>query len=127
MSGQAMRPSLRQCVTAYLEVAEGAADRELRDITRRFVTMVVQRYRRSWRQIMPFVSEVWDERHGTTPIRVTTARALTVDATTKRSIEYRHSPALLGGAIIEDGDERIDASIQSALRQLRDHLKGSTV
>lgn len=97
-------------------------------MARRFVHALIRRRlaAAALPKILAMVERVWNERHGIVPVRMTTARA--VDETLLRELASeaplttRIEPEILGGAIIERGDERIDGSVRTALARLRTEL-----
>ena len=77
------------------------------------------------------------ERSGTVQLTITTPTgdigafaetiAKAVEAKTGRRVDVRQKadPSLLGGAVVQFGDERIDFSLRGGLRSAEDRLKAS--
>lgn len=124
-----MRVNARRFAAVYLEAALDAPESELDSIARRFVRLVTKyRSRRLLPKILTEVERRWNERHGIEAVRVTTARVVDrriIEERLGREIELLTSvnPSLLAGAIIERGDERIDASVRGALERLGHALR----
>lgn len=123
-----MRFNARMFAQAYLDAAEKASAHGLAAVTKRFTVLLMRkRLMRHKKKILSALQSLLDERAGMHRVRVTTATA--VDAATlsealgsRAIIETRIDPALIGGAIIERGDERIDASVRAGLTNLKQRL-----
>jgi F-type H+-transporting ATPase subunit delta len=113
---------------AYLTAASQASPDELPDVARALVGMVTRRRQRKLLpRIMAAVEQLWHQRHGTLPVRVTTARpvdraALTAAVGPGVAVTTNVDPTLIGGAVVERGDNRFDGSIRTHLRRLRQQL-----
>jgi len=79
------------------------------------------------------VEREWFKRDGTVPVKITTAEsagtlkkdiAHVVEQALKRScsVEEHADPSLLGGILLQVGDERYDATLRGALRDLSAQL-----
>lgn len=123
-----MRFNARNYAQAYLDLAEHASAHELTAITKRFAAVLARkRLTRHKKAILIALQSLIDERAGLHRVRVTTATAveaatLSVALGSRAIIETRIDSALIGGAIIERGDERIDASVRTGLTHLKQRL-----
>jgi len=120
-----MRLSPRQYATAFVELASEASAHELDALTKRFVMLLS---RRRQRKLLPaivrMVAAELNARDGITPVTVTTAKdadivALRETLGTHAEVTATTDPSIIAGAVIERGDERIDASVRSYLSQLK--------
>ena len=120
-----MRLSPRQYAIAFVELASEASAHELDALTKRFVTLLS---RRRQRKLLPAITRMvateLNARDGITPVTVTTAKDADVAALREAlgahaEVTANTDPSIIAGAVIERGDERIDASIRSYLIQLR--------
>jgi len=120
-----MRFNARQYATAFVELAAETTERELDALTKRFIALLSRRRQRT---LLPAITRMvaadLNARSGVVPVTVTTAKA--VDVATLREalgahadVAARTDPSLIAGAVIERGDERIDASVRSYLIQLK--------
>lgn len=124
-----MRRSAVQLAHSYLAVAEQSDAADLPGVARRFVLALTRRrLRRLLPKIARSLEQAWNERRGITPIRITTARSL--DRATVASFEREGTfvsaaidPALIGGAVVERGDELVDGSVRTALARLKSALQ----
>lgn len=123
-----MRFNARQYAQAYLDAAEKASAHERSTIAKRFGALLVRkRLTRHKKAILSVLQSLIDERAGMHRVRVTTAtaveaKALSAALGSRAIIETRIDPALIGGAVIERGDERIDASVRAGLTNLKQRL-----
>ncbi|MBI4426593.1 MAG: F0F1 ATP synthase subunit delta [Candidatus Kerfeldbacteria bacterium] len=126
-----MRLSPRRLAEAYLAATNQASLDELPNVARALVTTVTRRRQgKLLPRIMAAVEHLWHQRHGTLPVRVTTARAIEQTALTTAVgrdalVAMNVDSALIGGAIIERGNDRIDGSVRTHLRRLQQRLVGN--
>lgn len=118
-----MRSNVRRFALAYLEAAEAAGERGLPALARRFVELLARRrQRRLLPKIIAAIGPLWNERHGITPVRVTTAApvdpALLAKTLPAGDLSTAVDPEILGGAIVDIGDVRVDGSVRSSLNRL---------
>ena len=123
-----MRLSPRLFAAAYVAGALEVPEGELEAFTKRFV---INLERRRQRKLLPaivrIVEGLVDARKGISRFQITTATP--VDEATIRSVigdsavvATKHDPSLIGGAVIEHGDELIDGSVRSRLSHLKKQL-----
>lgn len=123
-----MQRNVRRYALAYLEAAEESDHKSLPELTRRFIAgLTRRRQRRLLPKIMAALPGLWNERHGITAIRVTTAAPIDAALLTKTfgqeaDVTASVEPALIGGAIVDRDDTRIDGSVRSALTRLHTAL-----
>ncbi len=123
-----MRLSPRQLATAFVELAVATPESKIDALTKRFIALLSRRRQRKLLPaIMRMVAADLSAREGIVPVTVTTAAA--VDVATLREalgahadISARVEPSIIAGAVIEHGDERIDASVRTRLSQLKSKL-----
>lgn len=123
-----MRCSSRQFAEAYVAGALEVPEAELEAFTKRFIRTLE---RRRQRKLLPAITRIVDdlvtERAGISRFRISTAtpldegavRSVIGDAATITTVR---DPSLIGGAVIEHGDLRIDGSVRSKLSQLKKQL-----
>lgn len=126
-----MRVSPRRLAAAYLEAAAAVPPAEQPKVAHALIAYVT---RRRLRKLLPrvaaAVARLLDERRGTMPVRITTARPVEPAALSKAvgvdvAVTVTVDPQVLGGAIVERGDTRFDGSVRGRLRQLHQHLRQS--
>ncbi|MFH0829089.1 MAG: F0F1 ATP synthase subunit delta [Candidatus Kerfeldbacteria bacterium] len=123
-----MRLSPRQFAEAYVAGALEVPEGELEAFTKRFiVTLERRRQRKLLPAIVRIVGGLIDARMGVSRFKISTAT--TVDEAMIRSVigdtdivTTMHDPSLIGGAVIEHGDELIDGSVRSRLLSLKKQL-----
>lgn len=119
-----MQRSARQLASAFVTLAAETPEAELGSLAARFVrSLERRRLRRMLPAVLAAVRDLIDAQEGRKRFRVTTASA--ADATELRDrigahaiVASRVDPAIIGGAIVEQGDERTDGSVRTALAQL---------
>ncbi len=123
-----MRRSPKQIATAFVALAAETPEGELETFVRRFVRSIERRHQR---KLLPAVlaatRDIIDAQEGRKRFRITTASATDEAAMrglvgTHAIVTSRTDPGIIGGAIVEQGDERTDGSVRTALAQLRNTL-----
>ncbi len=123
-----MRPDVSRYAAAFLDVAEQVTEAELPAVARRLAAALTRRRQRKFLpKILRAVELEWNKRQGIVPVRLRTARP--IDRSLLIELFGSDTPVstkieedLLGGVVLERGDERIDASVQSKLRRLHTAL-----
>lgn len=124
-----MKMTSRRYAEAFLAAAESAPAEKLPKLAQRLTSVLRQRRQsRLFRGILLAVERLWDERHGTVPVRVTTARPIERTLITDLfgpdvRVDAATDEQLIGGAIVERGDERLDATVRRSLTQLKRELE----
>lgn len=122
-----MRLSPRKYAEALINAVE-EQPKMLPDIARRFVELLRRRRRsRMLPGVLTALETVWNERRGLRPVRVTTARPMTVEKLQEifgsdTPIAATVDDRLIAGAVVERGDERYDASLATKLKRLKYEL-----
>lgn len=120
-----MRLKAQQYATAFVELASEASAEELDALTKRFVALLSRRRQRKFLPaITRMVTAELNAREGIVPVTVTMAKDADIAALREAlgvhaEVTTTTDPSIIAGAVIERGDERIDASVRSYLLQLK--------
>lgn len=123
-----MRSDVFRYAAAFLDVAERAPEAELPTVAKRLVAALTRRRQRKLLpKILRAVEQQWNERHGIVPVRLRTARPIDQSLLAElfgsaTPVSTKIEEYLLGGVVLERGDQLIDASVQSKLRRLHTAL-----
>lgn len=132
-----MKQRIKQYAVALYDAGHDAAEKDIPLIVERFVRILAHDgMLRSVRQIITQFEEYWNAHEHIADVSVTTARALpaalekTMAATFAKALHLKQcvvrtttDPALIGGAVVQYGDMRIDGSIRTRLQQLKHTMK----
>lgn len=117
-----MLRSARQIAAAFVALASETPEGELESLAKRFVRSL-GRHRKILPAVVAAAQRLVDAQEGRTRLRVTTAfpvddAAFRDIVGAKTIVSSRVDSEVIGGAIIEEGDTRIDGSIRAALKEL---------
>jgi len=126
-----MKLSTKQLAHAYVKLADGRSDTDLKKAAEAFVDFLRERgelYR--YRDILSAVDAVWKETYGAATITIASAHPLSKSA--KQALESQAKgaaiieevdEALIGGARVRIDDRIFDGSIAGKLTALKHQLK----
>jgi F0F1-type ATP synthase delta subunit len=129
-----MKLTPRQYAEGFLDACDGASASEQEAIVARLRARL-QRAKalKLFPRIVTAAEDLALRRSGLTRVRVETARAHGADPLAERLkssigavvVDHAVIPELQGGAVVTIGDTRIDGSVATSLRRLRDRLAHS--
>ena len=128
-----MKISSTQYAKTLLSITEGKQGSDLDQVVKDFVSVLADRHELSrWREILRAFDFAWKKKYGTANIRLETAHTVSEaflnsiqkafpDATVTSEVV----PELIGGAILQIDDRRIDGSVAGQLQRLEQRLASS--
>ncbi|ALM09574.1 MAG TPA: hypothetical protein DEB30_02005 [Candidatus Peribacter riflensis] len=130
-----MKVSAASLARAFVEIAKTIPEGDVGALGEAAAQMLIQHgLTRQSHAFLRLVEREWLKRDGAVPVRITTVSghagplakeiADTVEKALKRAchIEERADPALMGGVLLQVGDERYDATLRGALSVLAARL-----
>jgi F-type H+-transporting ATPase subunit delta len=120
-----MKLSTKQYANILDKALSKASDSDYSTVIKDFVALVASNKRLSkLNEILSLFGVLWNKRHNTIDVSVTTADGEPIDfpthiASKKSVVTTVKDPRILGGSIIRIGDYIVDTSISSKIDQLR--------
>ncbi|MEK9130692.1 MAG: F0F1 ATP synthase subunit delta [Patescibacteria group bacterium] len=125
-----MKFTARQYAEALLNVTEGKTGAALTSAVKDLVEVLASRHELSrWREVARAFDNAWRRKYGASEVTLTTAHEPTenlleglVKAFPQASVRHTVNAALMGGAVIQVDDRRLDGSIAGHLSKLHNQL-----
>ena len=122
--------STKQYAKALFDATEGKSEKEVDEVTKAFAQILHERQElHRAQEIARVFKSIWKRVYGVSEVRVETAEP--ISETMLKELKKRYAKAdivhevndsLIGGAIVQIDDTRIDSTISGALTQLKQTL-----